>query len=206
MHKSQNIKRGNKLTRIVQSVSQHWQWCVVGVIALVAAFVVGIYVNEFGELGLSDQVDHWGAFGDYVGGLLNPLVALAALILLAYSINIQRKELRESGLALTKQASHSRDLVHLVAMIATLEQHQRHLEKLERELGWFESELKKIPLADGVEETMELIFRRQALRNQIEKAASERQSLNDNIASLLGKLQSRSDAEVVANSALTEST
>lgn len=44
----------------------------------------------------------WGAFGDFVGGLLNPLVAFLALFWLTRSIEIQREELSATKEELSK--------------------------------------------------------------------------------------------------------
>lgn len=46
----------------------------------------------------------WGQFGDYVGGILNPLIAAGALFWLIQSVGIQRTELRESRKALYETA------------------------------------------------------------------------------------------------------
>jgi hypothetical protein len=43
---------------------------------------------QFGEY-RSERQEHWGQFGDYVGGVLNPFVALFALIMLIVSVRLQ---------------------------------------------------------------------------------------------------------------------
>lgn len=67
--------------------------------------VVGAYCYHF-DTNLSGDPAAWGAFGDYIGGLRNPLVAFVAFVLLAKSLQIQHKELRETSEAL-KQASEA---------------------------------------------------------------------------------------------------
>lgn len=57
-----------------------------GVIVGFTAVVAGGATVGFGQL---------GAFGDFVGGLLNPAVALAALLVLVHSVQLQRRELRQ---------------------------------------------------------------------------------------------------------------
>lgn len=93
---------------------------VVVVVLLVMMFVAGLYAGKFwwgvqdSELASSPTL--WGAFGDYFGGLLNPVVALAALALLAYSISLQKAELKEARDALKAQAHSSNQLVELNAL------------------------------------------------------------------------------------------
>ncbi|MCM3563354.1 hypothetical protein M3149_06860 [Hydrogenophaga intermedia] len=60
--------------------------------------------------------DKWGQLGDYFGGLLNPVVASAALYLLALSIRMQRKELAATRQALDEQARHANDSADLAAL------------------------------------------------------------------------------------------
>lgn len=77
--------------------------------------VLGIYFLRFhGPLSNSQTI--WGAFGDFIGGVLNPLFSFLALIALLITISIQSKELRltrdeleKSSLALSQQ-SESLDL------------------------------------------------------------------------------------------------
>jgi fumarate reductase subunit C len=57
---------------------------------LVFYFVWFIGIND---KSLSSNVSDWGAFGDFIGGIFNPLIALIAMILLSISIYIQKTEL-----------------------------------------------------------------------------------------------------------------
>jgi hypothetical protein len=64
------------------------------IIALTAGTVAtAAYLLNFGFIP-SDAQDVWGQFGDFLGGLLNPLVALFALYMLSVTLRIQRRELR----------------------------------------------------------------------------------------------------------------
>lgn len=63
----------------------------------------GVYAHKFfGPL--SNDQGVWGQFGDYVGGILNPLFSVTALFALLYTIVLQTKELRESSKQLEKSA------------------------------------------------------------------------------------------------------
>jgi len=65
--------------------------------ALVAfGLLVLLYIWQFGRQGLSPTQDHWGQFGDYLGGTLNPLLGFTSVVLLALTLSEQRKMLAET--------------------------------------------------------------------------------------------------------------
>lgn len=43
-----------------------------------------IYLGNFGAYKISDSPGDWGVFGDYIGGVLNPLLSIVNLIVLGY--------------------------------------------------------------------------------------------------------------------------
>lgn len=91
-----------------------------------SAVIVGFYFTQFNN-GLSNDQTIWGVFGDYVGGILNPIVGLITIILLVVTLRqnqralhqneialeqnreeleLSRVELRNSATALQEQAGH----------------------------------------------------------------------------------------------------
>jgi len=73
-------------------------------VTLAFAFTVaGVYIFDFGHVERSADPARWGQFGDYISGLLNPVVATGALVLLFISVQIQRRELRSTRQALENQ-------------------------------------------------------------------------------------------------------
>jgi len=70
--------------------------------SIIAIIVFGFYIYDFGELPRSDNNAAWGAFGDYIGGLLNPIIAFFALIALLLAIYIQKVELKAAREQLTE--------------------------------------------------------------------------------------------------------
>ncbi|PHS73195.1 MAG: hypothetical protein COB22_02725 [Cycloclasticus sp.] len=78
-------------------------------VALGVAVVIFIYMYQFlfNKGYVLGGTAAFGAFGDYIGGILNPILGFATVILLIYSIRIQMKELRESTIALkASQIAH----------------------------------------------------------------------------------------------------
>lgn len=56
---------------------------IIGLIAacsFAAAVAAAFYVKKFSGFPLSCDPAHWGQFGDYLGGVLNPLIGLSTLI------------------------------------------------------------------------------------------------------------------------------
>ncbi|HFJ8954282.1 TPA: hypothetical protein ACGWHD_003093 [Serratia liquefaciens] len=55
-------------------------------------FVCSLYYFNFGiNGGLSNKTDVWGQFGDYLGGVVNPILSFITIYLLLNSIRLQRE-------------------------------------------------------------------------------------------------------------------
>lgn len=80
-----------------------WLKLLVGFSVVAALGVVGMYMWQF-TFELSPRQDVWGQFGDYIGGTLNPLFSLTALLALLYTIVLQSRELKHSTIQLAKSA------------------------------------------------------------------------------------------------------
>lgn len=73
---------------------------IAGSIAVVLMFA---YALVFSALSWTDNPASWGAFGDYIGGLLNPTIALFTLMVAVQVWRLQKKELKETKDTLRKQ-------------------------------------------------------------------------------------------------------
>lgn len=73
-------------------------------VVCVAIIPVAIYWNNFGSRELSPNPEQWGQLGDYIGGLINPILGFATLISVLYAIFLQRTELGEAKNALATQS------------------------------------------------------------------------------------------------------
>ncbi|RKT91741.1 UNVERIFIED_ORG: hypothetical protein C7432_3143 [Pantoea allii] len=57
---------------------------------LLIGFVWGVYILRFGLSFLVEQgADVWGQFGDFMGGVLNPILSFTSICLLIRSVNFQ---------------------------------------------------------------------------------------------------------------------
>ena len=73
-------------------------------IGFVAFLMLFAYFVKFSGYGFSGKQEDWGVFGDFLGGVLNPAISLAALYWLTRSISLQKRELKESREALIDAA------------------------------------------------------------------------------------------------------
>lgn len=64
------------------------------IVAIPATYLTWFYFIN--KQGFSTDSSMWGTFGDFVGGLLNPLIALLAFYWLTQSVLIQKTELSET--------------------------------------------------------------------------------------------------------------
>lgn len=85
--------------------------------------VYGVWFGLFNDNLLSKAPSDWGVLGDFVGGVLNPVVAYAAFYWLTKSIRLQKEELAETRGALIdaaeaqqKQVAYAKTTVRLHAL------------------------------------------------------------------------------------------
>jgi hypothetical protein len=54
------------------------------IVFCLVAIPIYYYYNQFGDFNRSSKPEDWGVFGDYLGGILNPIISLLSLIILGY--------------------------------------------------------------------------------------------------------------------------
>lgn len=74
-------------------------------ITLMITMIISSYVFQFHNYGLSDDSSKWAEFGDFIGGTLNPILSLAAFVLLLKTIsqNDEALKLNSRELELTRK-------------------------------------------------------------------------------------------------------
>lgn len=82
---------------------------------LMVAVVLGFYVYHFGSMKISGNPDHWGTFGDYVGGVLNPIFSFIGLGAVLLTFRLQMKELAKAS----EHAQKSADAALLSAEVSS---------------------------------------------------------------------------------------
>ena len=68
----------------------------------------------------SENTGSWGTFGDYVGGILNPVIAAFAFYLIAKTYELQKTELEETRKLLKVSTDAQNKQIKLAALTASL--------------------------------------------------------------------------------------
>lgn len=103
-----SIKELKLINRIIKKYFKKHKIIAICIKILICFIIIilGIYfLNfEFDSFLFSDNKGDWGTFGDYMGGLLNPIFAFASFIALLYTIKLQRDELAATRKELARSA------------------------------------------------------------------------------------------------------
>lgn len=137
------------LLKIDSDIDQHRTIAI-----FIVMFVASAYILFwFNGIELNNALDSWGTFGDFIGGILNPIFACFAFYWLTYSVRLQIKELKDTRSELAKaSAAQERSAEHQES-IAILEKTN----------------------VDTQKEILEL--QKQSLRSQIEANAAQQQQI-----------------------------
>ncbi|MEH1710255.1 putative phage abortive infection protein [Acinetobacter pittii] len=105
------------LEKIDQDINSHRELVIFLIIVVILAYLA-IAANQ---LPISESLEKWGTFGDFFGGILNPIFGLFAFYWLTYSVRLQIKELKETREELKKAAEAQSISAQHQASIALLE-------------------------------------------------------------------------------------
>lgn len=101
-----------KITDSTPTASKDWSTWAPLLIALILAFLAaGTYWHWFYRhlhIPLSVTADTWGQFGDYFGGLLNPVIAACTLFVAVRVWQLQKRELQDTRCELQAQRNQQR--------------------------------------------------------------------------------------------------
>lgn len=125
------------------------------VVAAICFFIIVIVVLYF--VNFNNKFSHlnadWGTLGDYFGGLLNPVIAGAALYFLIESYKLQKRELKETRKLLNESAETQQKQLSLAAQTALLNTNltkisilQSDIEKISKEFEFSTKELEDFEL------------------------------------------------------------
>lgn len=108
----------------------------IAVVLASTLLTVALYVLQFGTH-LSPKRDDWSGFGDYFGGVLNPVFALLAFIGLLWSIHKQGSDFRVSLELLQRQTNSAEEQVNAMRqerageeMLHVVKEIDAHIERI----------------------------------------------------------------------------
>lgn len=84
-----------------------FEWGLFVFVVGAAFFAVIAYTLVFAKWPVGDPVD-WGAFGDYMGGVLNPIIGIITVLLIVLTLATTRKEAADARAEMKAQLAHFR--------------------------------------------------------------------------------------------------
>ncbi|TAN68028.1 MAG: hypothetical protein EPN17_10030 [Methylobacter sp.] len=126
----------------LNSIKTGWVLTILVVIGLV---IVGFYFFNFNShilkneglwkvfQNLSADTGNWGTFGDYVGGILNPVIAAFAFYLIAKTYELQKRELEATRSLLEVSTDAQKNQIKLAALTALLNSNLMKIDMLNSE-------------------------------------------------------------------------
>ncbi|MGE8495396.1 hypothetical protein [Comamonas sp.] len=148
-----------------------------------AVCLIGAYLIYFGLIlgqNPAENSDKWGTFGDFIGGVMNPIVAFAAFFWLTESVQIQKTELTETRLELAAAAkaqvalvSNGRTSVRLAALTALVNIESNAIDNLSNSIITLKANRKTLSFSAGE------IIEQDSLQSQISKLEREKKALEE---------------------------
>ncbi len=134
-------------------------WVVVVALVLSAVLALGLalgsYVAYFGNRPIVPDAAAWGRFGDFVGGILTPLVGLLATLAIVWSMKLMRYELANATRAVQNMAPSPAPVISEASTAVAgggADDGYRTLELIHQDLKeQLAARLCVIRLADGIE-------------------------------------------------------
>ena len=75
---------------MIKKIKSFFPKYIIETLILIAFMVIGFYLSIFNN-GISTNNEDWGTFGDYFGGILNPITSAFAFYLVAKTYNLQKE-------------------------------------------------------------------------------------------------------------------
>lgn len=149
----------------------------------IAAAAIGGYFVYFGIMvgqPAATDPDKWGTFGDFFGGLMNPIVAFAAFYWLTQSVKLQKQELADTRRELKNAADaqqllveNGRQSVRLAALTAVTNEIRSRTELIEEMEGKLKRDIELQRLVSTAQVT--------SLRNELLAAGRYKKELQKDI-------------------------
>lgn len=129
---------------IENSKSLLWSWVGVCIFVFVLWILFALRREQPG-----DALSVAGVVGDFFGGMLNPVIALATLYWLTRGVRMQRQELSETRVALQDQGRQAAMGTRIAALTALIDAKNSDIERLRAQLQQITDQLLMNPMANG---------------------------------------------------------
>ncbi|EAR07591.1 hypothetical protein MED297_00180 [Reinekea sp. MED297] len=109
-------------------------WILGGLGMLVILTPFAAYYLNIGQFHpVSDQQAVWAEFGDFVGGVANPFIALLALIGLLVTIRMQQREFQDVKESMQEQVDIAKNQAQTQSLLSLMQSVMRDIETIESE-------------------------------------------------------------------------
>lgn len=138
-------------------LEQHIKWSKWILLGVIVA-TVGAYIWRFHAGILSAEADAWGQFGDYLGGVMNPLIAFGAFYWLATSVMLQKSELSDTKNALVASQLAQQQQAHTALLTVQIQSANIELSNVSMRLNQLNERLHQLYLYQGEHGPARLYF------------------------------------------------
>jgi large-conductance mechanosensitive channel len=168
---------------------------IIFVVSLIATIVIPSYLIKFSNFSIchpnfSTTNGDWGTFGDYIGGILNPIIAFCALYWIVKTYHLQNEELKDTKKELEIANKTQKKQVELAALTALLNTKLMQLDGLNSEIQIPTNERKSLhvntPPFNGNKVTFDNVYEK--LTKEINSLSKKKEELKSDINELQNKL------------------
>ncbi|MDX8126331.1 hypothetical protein QLH52_03490 [Methylomonas sp. OY6] len=175
------------------------KWFVVFICSIVSVVIGGYFFNFNDQL--SDRNEVWGTFGDYVGGILNPVIAAFAFYLISKTYELQKRELEATRSLLEVSTDAQKQQIKLAALTVLLNSNLMRIDMLRSErLLFLERKISVLPRTlldhkqssnqeDNRKDGVELLKNSRRPQARLENIENEIKSLTDKNIELEGQIE-----------------
>ncbi|MCS4292715.1 large-conductance mechanosensitive channel [Comamonas sp. BIGb0152] len=196
MESNASVDAAEQLQKLEARVRSWKKW-----VSGIAACLIGAYLIYFGLIlgqNPATDSDKWGAFGDFIGGVLNPIVAFAAFFWLTESVKIQKEELAKAHAALSnankaqeKLVENGRNSEKLAALNALINANYSKLKSLNERIQEMDRAIRTgqtvagagVAVGSVMAEQQEVIGKATALEKLIDSLHEELQAIYESTKS-----------------------
>lgn len=195
-HPNQITYMARKGTEGLTTEVRQTRWIALGVTALALLAYFGQFWLHLGRSASPDP-EQWGQFGDYIGGILNPVIALLAFYWLTRSVLLQKEEMQRTADALqdasmhqAHMAAHAERAARINALAALLASAEASVASLRTRIMGFDQDM--VTHGKSATEHGELVTGRQATqyRHDLAGRLYDRMAERDKVADTLQKMLS----------------
>lgn len=130
----------------------------IGVISFVTVLIP--YIINFG-INLTDSNEKWGQFGDYFGGILNPVLSFLSFSALVYTIILQRIEISNTldEIKTAKSVNTIYDIIEIIKIISS--EIDKSIRDYVKDKGSIPNKLNNLshPIYFKIEENVSVIYK-----------------------------------------------